>query len=104
VNLHSPDMTGRCMSCGEMVESTSLLGCKREPYVSQREKAVLAENAQLRIWLAFAIGGMRLYADDGELQDSSKQPFIDFKRDSIAEIEAKFQQRTANALSGLSVD
>lgn len=40
------------------------------------------ENRELRELLAFQIGGMTLYRDDGELSDSSAHPSIDFRRDT----------------------
>lgn len=43
---------------------------------------------------AFAYSGTRLYGDDGELQDNSEQPFIDWRRDSATEILAKIRERT----------
>src|SRR3546814_5458635 len=43
---------------------------------------------------AFAYSGSRLYGDDGELQDNSAQPFIDWRRDSAQEIRAKIQERS----------
>lgn len=54
---------------------------------------VSSENRELRILLAIAHAGPSLYTDDGELQDNRVQPFIDFKRDSVAEIERKLRER-----------
>lgn len=54
-----------------------------------------AENAKLRLMLAIGVAGAMLYTDDGELQDNTERPFIDFKRDSVDEIERKFAQRGA---------
>ncbi len=52
----------------------------------------------LRQLLAIRVAGPTLYADDGELQDNSVHPFIDFKRDSASEIERKLIERgMANA-------
>ncbi len=55
------------------------------------------ENTKLRALLALAYSGPSIYADDGELQDTSKHPFIDYKRDSVELIAFKFQQRSINA-------
>lgn len=51
------------------------------------------ENHGLRVLLASAPVGFFLHADDGKLQDNRRQPFIDFKRDSLGEIESKMAQR-----------
>lgn len=60
------------------------------------------ENAQLRelLCLRSALPTHMPYMDDGELQDNSEFPCIDYKRDSVAEIISKLQQRTLNALKG----
>lgn len=52
-----------------------------------------AENAVLRFMCATAGGLDGLYYDDGELQDSREQPWIDWRRDSVAEIRDKLTQR-----------
>lgn len=64
-------------------------------------KASQEENAVLRRLLAFAYSGAKLYYDDGELQDSSQLPFIDFKRDKVQAIEEAMRQRTRSTLSQL---
>lgn len=51
-----------------------------------------AENARLRVLLAMAHCS-RLYTDDGELQDNSAFPSIDFKRDTPDMIVAKLRER-----------
>lgn len=48
----------------------------------------------LRRLLAYLYAGHTLYADDGELQDNRKHPLIDFKRDSVDQIECKMGERT----------
>ena len=73
--------------------------------LADREKrAPTASNAGerdeklLRKLLAIRVAGAALYGDDGELQDNSVHPCIDFKRDSAEEIERKLLERgTANA-------
>ena len=57
------------------------------------------ENRQLRRMLAVRIGGSGLYRDDGELQDASQHPFIDFKRDSADEIQAKLIERNQKTIA-----
>ena len=52
-----------------------------------------AENAQLREMLAHLYAGSDLYCDDGELQDARTEPFIDFKRDSVADIRCAMVER-----------
>jgi len=52
-----------------------------------------ADNMKLRRLLAFRVAGHLLYTDDGELQDASAWPIIDFKRDDVDYIEATLKQR-----------
>ena len=52
-----------------------------------------AENEQLRAMLARLYAGSDLYCDDGELQDARAEPFIDFKRDSVADIRCAMVER-----------
>lgn len=52
-----------------------------------------AENEQLREMLARLYAGSYLYCDDGELQDARAEPFIDFKRDSVADIRCAMVER-----------
>lgn len=51
------------------------------------------DELTLRRLLAVQVAGAALYCDDGELQDNSMLPYIDFLRDSPSEIEAKLRQR-----------
>lgn len=55
--------------------------------------AQVAENEQLREMLARLYAGSALYCDDGELQDARAEPFIDFKRDSVADIRRAMVER-----------
>lgn len=55
--------------------------------------SVLSSETKLRRLVAFLYGQHNLYLDDGELQDNSAQPFIDFLRDSPDEIAHKIQTR-----------
>lgn len=52
-----------------------------------------AEIEQLREMLAHLYAGSDLYCDDGELQDARAEPFIDFKRDSVADIRCAMVER-----------
>jgi len=56
-------------------------------------EAQAAENEQLREMLARMYAGSDLYCDDGELQDARAEPFIDFKRDSVADIRCAMVER-----------
>lgn len=62
-------------------------------------EAAHAENAELRRMLAMAYCRFGLYGDDGELQDNTTFPFIDFKRDPVKEIEDKMSHRSLLALA-----
>ena len=59
---------------------------------------ILKDNYHLRAMLAFRCAGPTLYGDDGELQDCSTLPHIDFKNDSPSEISAKLIQRANSKL------
>ncbi len=48
---------------------------------------------ELRRMLCQAIGGVTAYMDDGEAQDNSMQPCIDFMRMTPAEIQSLLVQR-----------
>lgn len=52
------------------------------------------DEQTLRRLLAYRVAGALLYADDGELQDNSTFPYIDFKRDPVSVIEQKLIDRT----------
>ena len=57
------------------------------------------ENLALRRMLCVAHAGAEAYMDDGEAQDSRELPFIDFLRDTPAEIQDKLQKRMLNKLT-----
>ena len=44
-------------------------------------------------WSALLYAGSDLYCDDDELQDARATPFIDFKRDSVADIRCAMVER-----------
>ncbi len=52
------------------------------------------DEETLRTLLAVNYAGQALYTDDGELQDNSCRPFIDFLRDPVNLIQAKMLART----------
>jgi hypothetical protein len=55
--------------------------------------ALEAENLEFRrmLWMAHTHG--RGYGDDGALQDTTRRPFIDWKRDTIEQIHEALRQR-----------
>lgn len=55
----------------------------------------------LRESLAFAYSGRNLYGDDGELQDNSELPCIDYVRDDVSEIRRKIRERGAKRIAAL---
>lgn len=55
------------------------------------------DELELRRMLAFSYAGASLYVNDGELQDNSRLPVIDFKRDSVEEIQEKMRRRAAGS-------
>lgn len=54
-----------------------------------------ANERRLRRLLCIVKHGRSAYMDDGEAQDSSAHPSIDYLRDSLDEIEAKWRQRAS---------
>ncbi len=63
--------------------------------IGDRMEELHRENAELRIALAMNYSKpSHLYRDDGECQDSSTHPFIDWKRDPWELIKDKMHQRT----------
>lgn len=59
------------------------------------------EIMRLRCMPALQIAGHLLYADDGELQDNTMHPWIDFKRDTIADISIKLSERARIKLTSI---
>lgn len=57
---------------------------------------LMAENRELRRIYCLNVAGARAYMDDGEAQDGTERPHIDFLRDSLGEIQAKLAERLAN--------
>lgn len=63
------------------------------------------ENAQLRILLALTYAYRNitsLYLDDGEVQDNSLHPSIDFKRDSVDVLREKMRSRSSPTMKMVS--
>lgn len=77
--------------------STEGLGPLPAPDLQADATATLKEQAaeiqHLRQLLAVRVAGALLYADDGELQDNTQHPCIDFRRDTPSEIQRKLQER-----------
>lgn len=63
-----------------------------QPVADERENIILRRLLMQRV-------ASLPYCDDGEMQDSSKWPHIDFKRDSAEDIEAKLVERARIALA-----
>lgn len=75
---------------------------KRLPSLQGQIDTLSYENEMLRKLLAGEVAGTKLYTDDGELQDNTFHPAIDFKRDSINSIILKMRDRAVAKL-GLKV-
>lgn len=58
-----------------------------------------ANERRLRRLLCIVKHGRSAYMDDGEAQDSSAHPSIDYLRDSLDEIEAKWRLRASATLT-----
>jgi hypothetical protein len=54
------------------------------------------------LWIAHSHGIG--YGDDGEMQDCSRIPFIDFKRNTVADIETKILMRNQAAIQPKCAD
>jgi hypothetical protein len=62
-------------------------------YGTHRRAEVTQEEFGLRLMLCIVYAGSGAYTDDGEMQDNDRLPFIDFRRDTAAEIQRKIIQR-----------
>ena len=58
----------------------------------------MTDEHKLRRMLAYRIAGHLGYYDDGELQDNSQHPSIDFLRDTPDDIERKLRERWTKTL------
>jgi len=66
---------------------------KDETFESDLIKRASQEIRELRMMLCMAHCKGIPYLDDGEIQDNTVAPFIDYKRDTIAEIRHKWLVR-----------
>lgn len=57
------------------------------------------ENREMRLALCIAHAGAGAYLDDGEMQDNTCIPCIDWKRDPWCDIKAKLVSRNCYALA-----
>lgn len=62
------------------------------------------ENKELRLMLAMCYTKGRGYFDDGEMQDNTRRPFIDFKRDSVPVLKCKFRKRGEDLLKEVKAE
>ena len=65
----------------------------------QQKETMSDTELKLRTLLAFSYCGPMLYHDDGELQDNTAHPFIDFKNDNVNTIADKMLRRTEDVFS-----
>lgn len=85
--------------CGEVrsplnSQAMEYLAIKHQADKNTTIATLTADNKALRLMLALAYSGpAKLYADDGELQDASAAPCIDYHRDTVRQIQEKIQQR-----------
>lgn len=66
---------------------------------SSKTQELRAENQRLRTLLAITYSGYKLYSEDGKLEDTSEMPFIDFKHDSVGDIDRKMMARSTKRTS-----
>jgi hypothetical protein len=92
----------RCRANGDRIRAKQAAKPRFSPLPGVSSKIVprTADENTLRFLLAFAYSGEHLYLDDSEIQDNWEQPFIDYRRDSVAEIERKIRTRGKAALDG----
>ncbi len=76
----TPTRVGLGAGLGGVVPERAIAGMPRTEYL-------------LRRLLAHRVAGAGGYFDDGELQDNSRLPFIDFLRDHPKDIELKLIER-----------
>lgn len=78
----------------DQIIASYIVSCVNQHQMSfERIKSLEATQRSMRRALAFAYGGALLYTDDGELQDNSRHPFIDWKRDEWDGIKNKLIRR-----------
>lgn len=91
-------MSDECRNCEVRGDIVKCRETKCSQHDSWYATELEAENKKLRQMLAGAYSGADLYGDDGELQDSMALPAIDFRRDSVDEIDRKMNERALRTL------
>ena len=76
---------------------------KRPGSLTEQKTTLEEDNRILRELLALRVAGMLLYGDDGELQDTTEQPWIDFRRDSAQAIRRKLHERAVRKLQAQGI-
>lgn len=77
-------------------------GPEQGPQLAHEVVPSVRTDYLLRRLLAIRIAGPLGYFDDGELQDNSRLPHIDFLRDSPKDIELKLAERAARVEPNLT--
>lgn len=90
----------RCIDEYKRVYTTFALGhedapCYSDSAVRAAITSLVAENEALRCMLCLERTSGLAYTDDGEMQDNSLCPAIDYLRDPLSLINRKLQQRAA---------
>ena len=94
------EITGICERALKDIRSNICLIDQREK-VADENATLRKEICKLRTLLATCYAKSALYHDDGELQDNRTRPFIDFKRDTLDEIQWKMLERVRLACEEL---
>lgn len=95
--LADPALNDKSAPVADVAEAIcGLIGAARAVAIREllaERDALKAESESLREMLAHLYAGPDLYSDDGELQDARAVPFIDFKRDTAADIRCAMVER-----------
>ncbi len=98
------DVLKRMLSTPEQTEERNKRIDRKSAYEAGYNKAkedalsIAKENKKLRLMLCIAHAGAGAYLDDGEMQDNTKHPAIDWKRDALDVIKTKLHERARIAL------
>lgn len=76
------------------------LRARIDEHLQRADRDLARENRELRRMLCLAHAGAAAYLDDGEVQDASAHPCIDYLRDSPDVIRDKLHQRAINSPAG----